>query len=64
MRRPLAGLDFGPGPPRGTGKEGVVNIGEERRTIYIEPIEEPAETPISVPIEEPVPEPVGPPPGQ
>ena len=37
-----------------------MNIGEERRTIYIEPIEEPAQVPLPAPAEQPVPEPVGP----
>jgi hypothetical protein len=37
-----------------------MNIGEERRTIYIEPIEEPVQVPSPAPAEEPVPEPVGP----
>ena len=41
-------------------KEGVMNIGEERRTIVIEPIEEPVQVPSPAPAEEPVPEPVGP----
>jgi hypothetical protein len=37
-----------------------MNIGEERRTIIIEPIEEPAQVPTPAPAEQPVPEPVGP----
>jgi hypothetical protein len=41
-----------------------MNIGEQRRTIYIEPIEEPEAWPIQEPGEEPAePAPVGPPPG-
>ncbi len=34
-----------------------MNIGEERRTIYIEPIEEPPPAEDPVPIAEPVPDP-------
>jgi hypothetical protein len=43
-----------------------MNIGEERRTIYIEPIEDPVEAPApSVePQSDPVPEPVGPAPSK
>jgi hypothetical protein len=43
-----------------------MNIGEERRTIYIEPIEEPLPAPMpSVePQLEPLPEPVGPAPSK
>jgi hypothetical protein len=39
-----------------------MNIGEERRTIYIEPIEDPVEAPAPAvePQSDPVPEPVGP----
>ena len=43
-----------------------MNIGEERRTIYIEPIEDPVEAPAPAvePQSDPVPEPVGPAPSQ
>jgi hypothetical protein len=34
-----------------------MNIGEQRRTIYIEPIEEPTPTEEPVPVAEPAPDP-------
>jgi hypothetical protein len=35
-----------------------VDLGEERRTVYIEPIEDPVDEPLSTPVPELEPEPV------
>jgi hypothetical protein len=56
-RFPFVSVEWGTRPRKAAGQEGAMNIGEPRRTIYIEPIEEPPPSEEPIPIAEPVPDP-------